>query len=326
MKRLGFALLSLLLFSACISKTDKKDLLPDSYGRMGSLAVVIENDLWKGKVGDAVREIFAAEAVGLPQVEPVFSILQMPSSAFTGYTKNYRNALIIKKAENVTFGISEDKNASPQKLVYVIDTTEAKIIENLKAQQKKIIETFKENDVKESWGRFRGTPYEKKDVSETFNIDMLITSLYKTKRKEDSFMWLQKEIKEGSQNILIYELPKGFIQYKDSAAVGEIIRMRDSIGFSFIPGRLENTHMITEEAYAPYVFDAILDNKPTIETRGTWEVKGDFMAGPFLNYIIHDDINNRQLVLEGFVFAPSVEKRNFMLELEAILRSVRIRK
>ncbi|NER18896.1 DUF4837 family protein [Spongiivirga citrea] len=326
MKKIGLAVLSLIICSGCVSKTDKKDLLPNSYGRMGSLAVVIENDLWKGKVGDVVRDIFAAEAIGLPQVEPVFSILQMPSSAFTGYTKNYRNALIIKKGENVTFGISEDKNASPQKLVYVIDTTEAKIIENLKAQQKKIIETFKENDVKESWGRFRGTPYEKSDVSETFNIDMLLTSLYETKRKEDNFMWLQKEIKEGSQNILIYELPKGFIQYKDSAAVGEIIRMRDSIGFSFIPGRLENTHMITEEAYAPYVFDAILDNKPTIETRGTWEVKGDFMAGPFLNYIIHDDINNRQLVLEGFVFAPSVEKRNFMLELEAILRSVRIRK
>lgn len=326
MRKIAIALLSLLLLSGCFSKTDKKDLLPKSYGRMGSLAVVIENDLWKGEVGEVVRDIFAAEAIGLPQIEPVFSLLQMPNSAFSGYTRNYRNALIIKKGDNVTFGISEDKNASPQKLVYVIDTTDEKIIENLKSQKDKIIQTFRENDIQESWGRFRGTPYEKNDVSETFNIDMLLTSLYKTKRKEDAFMWLQKEIKEGSQNILIYELPKGAIQYKDSAAVSGIIKMRDSIGKTFIPGRLDNTHMITEEAYAPYVFDAILDNKPAIETRGTWEVKGDFMAGPFLNYIINDDINNRQLVIEGFTFAPSVEKRNFMLELEAILRSVKIRK
>jgi len=78
MKKIGLVVLSILLFSGCISKTDKKDLLPNSYGRMGSLAVVIDNDLWKGKVGDAVRDIFAAETIGLPQVEPLFSILQMP--------------------------------------------------------------------------------------------------------------------------------------------------------------------------------------------------------------------------------------------------------
>ncbi len=64
----------------------------------------------------------------------------------------------------------------------------------------------------------------------------------------------------------------------------------------------------------------------TIETRGTWEVKNDYMAGPFLNYIIQDTINNRLLVMEGFVFSPSIQKRNYMVELEAIFRSLKIYK
>ena len=64
----------------------------------------------------------------------------------------------------------------------------------------------------------------------------------------------------------------------------------------------------------------------TIETRGTWEVKNDYMAGPFLNYIIQDTINNRLLVMEGFVFSPSIHKRNYMVELEAIFRSLKIYK
>ena len=46
-----------------------------------------------------------------------------------------------------------------------------------------------------------------------------------------------------------------------------------------------------------------------LETRGTWEVKGDFMGGPYLNYIVEDKVNIRFLLLEGFVFAPSKRKR-----------------
>ena len=32
-----------------------------------------------------------------------------------------------------------------------------------------------------------------------------------------------------------------------------------------------------------------------LETRGTWEVKGDFMGGPFLNYLVEDKLNDRVL-------------------------------
>ena len=82
--------------------------------------------------------------------------------------------------------------------------------------------------------------------------------------------------------------------------------------------------MITEESYAPYLFEINLDNKPTYETKGIWDVKNAFMGGPFINYAIEDKINKRWVVIEGFAFAPSVEKRNYMLELEAIIKSAKI--
>ena len=100
--------------------------------------------------------------------------------------------------------------------------------------------------------------------------------------------------------------------------------MRDSIGKAHIPGPTEGTHMITEEAYAPYLFETEIDGKFAYETRGTWEVKGAFMAGPFLNYAIKDEANNRFLVIEGFVFSPSRGKRDNMFELDAILQSADI--
>ena len=54
-------------------------------------------------------------------------------------------------------------------------------------------------------------------------------------------------------------------------------------------------------------------------------MKNAFMSGPFINYAIEDKPNNRYVVLEGYVFAPSVEKRDHIFELEAILRSVKIK-
>ena len=102
----------------------------------------------------------------------------------------------------------------------------------------------------------------------------------------------------------------------------KIIAQHDSIGKSFIPGRLPNSYFITEKAYEPYVYQTTFGKKPALEIRGTWEVQGDFMAGPFLQYIINDNPNNRNVVLEGFVFAPSSAKRDYIFEVETILGSL----
>ena len=124
--------------------------------------------------------------------------------------------------------------------------------------------------------------------------------------------------------MLIYEVPLDIIRESDEA-INDVIKMRDSIGKQYVPGPLEGTYMITEEAYTPFLSNTIIDNKPTFETRSTWEVKDAYMAGPFLNYAIKDEINQRYVVFEGFAFAPSVEKRDYMFEFEAIAKSIKIK-
>jgi len=110
--------------------------------------------------------------------------------------------------------------------------------------------------------------------------------------------------------------------------VSEIIRMRDSIGQRYIPGPDvpdKITYMGTEKAFAPAVFRTTIDSLEAIEVRGVWEVVNYPMAGPFLTYIIRDPSHNRNMVLEGFTFAPATNKRDYMFELEAILRTAAIR-
>jgi hypothetical protein len=80
--------------------------------------------------------------------------------------------------------------------------------------------------------------------------------------------------------------------------------------------------MVTEDSYAPYLFHTKIKGKETFESKGTWELKNDYMLGPFINYCIIDRTNKRVLVLEGFCYAPSKEKRDLMFELESIIKSV----
>ena len=143
--------------------------------------------------------------------------------------------------------------------------------------------------------------------------------------QENNFVWLKKEITSGNNSILIYQVPISSIK-KEPNAIANIIKMRDSIGNLYISGTEPNTRMITEEGYAPYLFKIKLDGKETYETKGTWELKNDFMSGPFINYAIVDEEHDRILVLEGFCYSPSKEERDLVHELESIIKSIVILK
>ena len=61
-----------------------------------------------------------------------------------------------------------------------------------------------------------------------------------------------------------------------------------------------------------------------IETRGIWEVKNQFMAGPFISCIVSNQKNSEELyILEGFVYSPGTSKRDYIFELEAIFKSIK---
>jgi hypothetical protein len=127
--------------------------------------------------------------------------------------------------------------------------------------------------------------------------------------------------KTGSNNILVYSFPL----LEESKVSENIIAVRNRIGKKHIPGSdPETMYMITEEAFTPRTSETVIAGKKAFETRGKWEVKNDFMAGPFVNYTVVDKKHNRIVVFEGFTYAPSVNKRAFLFELEAIAKSMKI--
>ena len=156
-----------------------------------------------------------------------------------------------------------------------------------------------------------------------FSISIKMPSAYSLYKEDKNFTWYQKPIDKGHSNLIITELFVG----KDvfDYTIGEVTSLRDSIGSSFLLGRNENSFMITEKEYLPLQKKVNYYGVKMLETRGTWEVQGDFMGGPFINYIVEDKVNNRVLLVEGFVFAPSKRKRDNIIELEAIIKSIKFK-
>jgi len=320
---LFFAVTAFIL--SCDKKTDKNSnlkILPDSNGRISTLNVVVDNNLWEGAVGNAIRDSLAKPTEGLPQDEPVFNISHLPPKTFSGFTTKGRNILIAQLGDENQFSMQENVYAKPQKVVFVVGKTESDLIHLIRQNSDKIIDNFKSGDVIETIRRINKSLLSDKSLKDSLGIYLPLPTAYRYATKTKSFFWIRKTIQEGHMNIVTYELPyRDFSNEQD--VLNFVIKTRDSIGKERIPGPTDGSYLITEEAYSPFINKDMLDGRTCWETKGTWEVKGDFMAGPYVSYLIDDKTNKRLLVLEGFVFAPSALKRDNVFELESILRSVK---
>ncbi|MGB5434265.1 MAG: DUF4837 family protein [Maribacter sp.] len=317
-----------LFFAIILSCKDsgEKNYLPSSIGAYNSLIVVIDNEDWKSTVGDKVRQYFAASTLGLTMEEPIFSITQIPPEVFSGAVRNSRNVLYVQKDTLNLAHIKSDMYSQPQKVAVIKGKTDREIIENLDKKAPEIINSFKDQEIKEAQHRFLKSLNKEKDLKEKFGINLSIPSVYRVVKSEDKFVWLERQIQKGTMNIIVYEMPWDSFSV-DSTFVKDIVRMRDSIGDLYIPGPDvpgKKTHMRTEPAFSPSVFPVEITEMKAAEVRGLWDIKNYPMAGPFLTYIVNDKVHNRKIVVEGFTFAPSAEKRDYMFELEAIMKTLQI--
>ncbi|WP_086476199.1 DUF4837 family protein [Arenibacter amylolyticus] len=325
MKKIGILFLSTFLLLISCNSTPKKKYLPESIGAINSLAVVMDNDLWEGAVGDRVRQHFAAPVLGLSWEEPLFTIHQMPAKVFSGSVLSTRSVLFVAKDTLSLAHIKTDVYATPQNVGVIKGTTQEEIIKNLDAKANEMIKAFKNLEIGEAQKRFQISLNKEKELEEKLGITLSIPSIYKVGKQEGKFVWIDRQIQKGSMNIIAYEVPGNYFK-SDSTLVADIVSMRDSIGKQFIPGPDvpgKITYMVTEKAFSPYVFPAEISDRKAAEVRGIWEIENYPMAGPFLTYIINDHKNDRKVVVEGFVFAPATEKRDYMFELEAILKTIK---
>jgi hypothetical protein len=317
------ALSALFILASCgnSSETKEKKISTFSNGRMNTINVVMESDQWKGDVGDSLRGILATPALGLPTDEPIFTINQLNTETFKGFHKEKRLILEIIVSEISEIKIEKNVYALPQTVVKVYGKDNADIAALLSTNEERIVTALKGQELEERQRRISKNLQTVDSMKKVMGVSFKFPKAYRYASKEPDFFWMTKDLKIGEMNIMVYEVPLRTID-RDTNTIARIIRMRDSVGSRKIP--VDNGRFITQTDFAPYLHKITLDNKPTWETRGLWEVDGQSMGGPFVNYAIQDKARNRYVILEGFIHSPSLDKRDNMLELDAILRTAKL--
>ncbi len=322
MKNIYAIAFSLVLFTSCNDSKDNR-IISASSGKINTLLVVVDNLLWDDSVGETIRDVVAAPVPALSQEEPLFSLNQMPPMVFSGFATKNRTILKIEKGGEAGMTIKNDVYARPQTVVVISGKTDQEINSQLETHGDEIIAAFKKEELKENQRRIKISLLDDAPIEKALGVKLNFQTAYRFAKQEKDFFWIRKDIPTGTMDILIYEVPLSYIK-KGESTILDIVRMRDSIGEVHIPGPVEGSYMITEDAYTPYLYETTVNGKPAYETKGIWDVKNAFMSGPFINYAIEDKANNRYVVIEGYVFAPSVEKRNNIFELESIIKSIKI--
>ena len=314
MKQKALILFFLVLLLSCSDSNQK--LLPNSSGNINNISVVSSDDIWQGKVGEVIRENFARPIYGLPQIEPVFSLSHIPSKVFSGFATKSRTILKIDIAEKE--GVFNFKNtyASPQRIIQITANSSDKIIETINENLNSIYSTIYLNEIQEKQRRIAKNLNQTQAIKKSTGLTLRFPSAYRVAKVDTNFVWIRRNIETGSVNLFIS-------RYNDKNN-SPIVKIRDSISKHQIPGPVENTFMSTDPIYTPNYQQINIRGKQILETRGLWEIKGQFMAGPFINYQFKSDTKQDEyIMLDGFVYSPGSSKREYVFELEAIMRSLK---
>ena len=276
--------------------------------------MVTNDELWEGAVGEVIRENFGRPIYGLPQIEPIFSLSHIPSKVFSGFATKSRTILKIDVSENE--GVFNFKNtyASPQRIIQITANSPDKIIEIINENLNSIYSTMYFNEIQEKQRRISKNLNKTQAIKKNTGVSLKFPSAYRVAKADTNFVWIRRDIETGSVNL--------FIQRQRNQTEQSIIEKRDSISKIYIPGPVENTYMSTDLIYTPNTQQINVGGKQVFETRGLWEIEDQFMAGPFLNFQIKlgdDDF----IMLDGFVYSPGSTKREYIFELEAIMRSLK---
>ena len=100
-----------------------------------------------------------------------------------------------------------------------------------------------------------------------------------------------------------------------------IIAARNQIMQENVPGMFDGSYMTTSTAIEPSMRYLRFHGREFVETRGFWEMHGDFMGGPFVSHSFYSPDGQYIIVLEAFVYAPKYDKRQYLRQVESLLYS-----
>ncbi len=346
-----------LFFLVSCNDDVKKSLEPRSsaLGVMNEIVVICDNDMWEGAVGDTFRFYFESAYPIMPQPEPLFdlrhfsvkelqiepmrkelrtyAILADLSDENSPTTRMVKTDLGAEKFNAAladgtpVSSVGRDKWARGQVLFYLFGKDREALSQSIVKNFAAVARRVNKHDEKQLHASVYARPINKgltNQVAERFGLRVDIPGDFKVATSDEAanVLWLRKDTKEAIVNVVFQTLPYSSTKQLER---NEIIQLRNRFGKKYVESDSPSDYMVVNEDDLPvYEYKINIDEHYAIELRGIWEMTEAFVAGPFTTYMILNEKANRIIYVDTFVFAPGEEKRDYMQQLNHMVRSAKL--
>ncbi len=323
MKKIYFILIALVLMTTACKKTFTVNVDNSSIGKAAEVLLVMDKDVWKQTIQDSVNAMLTVPQPAINQIEPMFDVLQIPTSEFNSDKQRHFNVIQFELSENLTkteLSIERGIWSTPQIYIKIRGNNQDSCLTYFVNHQVEIRDELYANDIRKIQGAYEGIANIElqEHIKNKFGILLTVTKEYSIAREEDDFLWLAYRTSINDRFIMIYR--------SDSTNLSKrtVINNRNRMSRKYIEGAAnENIHpIVTEIADLPLAQPLQIGMKKGIELRGLWETENDYMGGPFYHFS-YVNAQNQCISIDGFVYAPTESKRNYLRQVEAIVKSVK---
>lgn len=341
----------LCLASACQLET-KKSFLPPAKGQPGEVMVFMDSAYWAGSVGQALRSVLM-EAQPTPQPEPLFSLKYVNALQWPQLLKEHRNLIFtftfergsaqstkikrlftpdaLKKIQTDTalsLTVRKDLFAKGQKAVFIFSKNSKTLAKWISDKRQYLQNLYTKSERQFVLRNIRSAKQNKeliKIVQESFGVQLTIPQGFQlvqdTAVAGEQFLWMRHPEVAFDLNIFIAKKPYTSQSAFDST---QIIARRDQLAKQYLYGNPNNkdSFIMTEQLVPPEFKRITVQKQYCIRIEGLWRTHNISMGGPFIAYTLLNPAKDHLYYLEGFVYAPSMRKRELLRKLATIISNL----
>lgn len=356
----GVVLSVLVLVGALLAGCESADYRPRAVGQEGEIVVVMDSTDWSGSIGDAIKSTVGRYIRTLPAPERQFDLRQVDlvSERDLETARRHKNVIFVAPLSDSTNEARYIKNVfdstaqqairegggtaisrenifrRDQQVYYITGVDEEDVVDVIESRSDELSRSFNtitrrrmEADMFD-----RGRQHDIEDyLMEEHGFAVNVQHDYQIAIDTTNFIWLRRILPETWRSLFIY-----YVDNANPAVLDPewVLATRDSLTRAYVQGNLGGWVEVDRRDIQPLESENIdYLGRYGFETRGLWQMVGleggeiiQFgMGGPFLNYSFYDQQTGRLYMIDGMVFAPGYNKREFLRQLEVIAHTFRTR-
>ncbi len=334
-----FGMLAILVgctvLSSCEEPTDEEllSLLPEAAGGVNEIYVFCTNRLWEDTIGGSLRELLEEPLTNLPQPEKKFTLFQFDPDAMNKARLTHRNIIevtINDRNENKKPKLVRSADVwSRGQLMYDFKGPDINtVLALIKAELPAVVREIEQKEIERLHARFdeRANTNAMRKIARERGIQLKLPHKLTLHENRKDFAWLESRgtdpqgLRVIHQGVFVYHYP----YVHDSVFKYEsLIKKRNEVLKVNVPGSSDNQYLTTQmlPGEEPSMKEINYNGQYAVEMRGQFTMHNGFMGGPFMSITTVDTINQQVVTVEGYCYAPQLEKRDYLKEMEAVVYS-----